>query len=260
MRFARFDCAKRTFGREGKNPVCDEKDTTEVMLRSASRKRLLQLLPMILILAALGGLTGCVGISLCVGRLAELGMEWVSWLAGAFCLLFAVFLLSGALYSITDACSQVAATASGVEERRFGKRAAVIPWDDLAEVGISLDYGRFGIKYRLYFAAMHPEPYQRARIDAEQMPRGSVIHLPWEEFQNLSALQAICPLQVPVPPVDQPDHTVPAHYDLLCYRRERSADGAWGESFADLLIASNKVLEQHYQKQRKQSRKSEKSD
>ena len=105
-----------------------------------------------------------------------------------------------------------------------------------------------------------PEPYQRARIDAEQTPRGSVIHLPWEEFQNLSALQAICPLQVPVPPVDQPDHTVPAHYDLLCYRKDRSADGAWGEPFADLLIASNKVLEQHYQEQRKQSRKKRKSD
>ena len=228
------------------------------MLRLSSGKRLLQLLPIILILAALGGLTGCVGISMCVGRLAELGLGWVSWLVGAFCLLFALCFLDGALYSVTDACSQVAATFAGVEERRFGKRAAVIPWDDLAEVGISLDYGRFGIKYRLYFAAMHPEPYQRARIDAEQMPRGSVIHLPWEEFQNLSALQAICPLQVPVPPVDQPDHTVPAHYDLLCYRKDRSADGAWGEPFADLLIASNKVLEQHYQEQRKQSRKKRK--
>ena len=120
MRFARSDCAKRTFEREGKNPVIDAKDATEVMLRLSSGKRLLQLLPIILILAALGGLTGCVGISMCVGRLAELGLGWVSWLVGAFCLLFALCFLDGALYSVTDACSQVAATSVGVEERRFG--------------------------------------------------------------------------------------------------------------------------------------------
>ena len=147
--------------------------------------------------------------------------------------------------------SQVTITPRGVEQWRFGRCTCSLPWDAVAEVGVTLSWGAKGGPYRyLYFADRHLEKLERADMNKtvnlfDRPLLGRLVQADFHGMRNVDILKRLCPL--PIPPLEKPKDY---EYSLTAYRRERDPDGNWGEARLVWIPDASKIRNRDWEARR----------
>ena len=213
-------------------------------LRRHSWLRFLGMLPFLLLSSAVCLLCANIAYVFMAQYAFGTGIDWLSFICGLLLFLFAVLFAFISFGLVRDSFSQVVFSSQGIEQRRFGKSICFLPWDELAETGIALEKWtvKNGPHRCLYFADWHLDELERADIDktlddAKYAKGGKLVKVPCKGIQNEEVLKRICP--VPIPSTQKYQDI---KHNLHSYRRDRNADGSWGNSEMDTLPDAKKIV------------------
>ena len=181
--------------------------------------------------------------------------DWLHFFVSILILPFAILFAVLCFMLVQDSFSQVVFSSKGIEQKRFGKCVCFLPWDELAETGITLVNGNKEFSRYLYFADWHLDEIKRSFINAtiygaENSQSGKLIIVDCAGIQNEGILRRICP--VPIPSTRKPQDIMK---DLISYRRDRNEDGLWTESKMTVIPDARKIGHDYRILQRENNRR-----
>ena len=180
-----------------------------------------------------------VSVSMMIERPAGEGVsEGSVFLMGMLGLPFAVIFAGIFIYNLLDIFTRYTADENGLSKKVLWRTRRTIPWDELAEVGISLQRNGSGFVRSLYFSKGHLTDAERASFSAfhTKCRAGYTFLIECGEVRDPGQWKDLCPL--PVPPIK--DHRS-IQFNITTYRRFRQPDGTWGEITKDIIPEADRL-------------------